>query len=105
MNFALNVSNKVEMELIQRMAPTLEKSDMIDPMQEELIYREAFNHVIQSDPRIRGAGGDIRVGEFILIVDSDTRIVSWQRSKRFNRASTNNYSACRLPSTVRPRCF
>ncbi|GAM34000.1 hypothetical protein TCE0_013f01302 [Talaromyces pinophilus] len=74
MNFALNVSNKVEMELIQRMAPTLEKSDMVDPMEEELVYREAFDHVIQSDPRIRGAGGDIRVGEFILIVDSDTRI-------------------------------
>lgn len=76
MNFALNVSNKVEMELIQRMATTLEKSDMVDPMEEELVYREAFDHVIQSDPRIRGAGGDIRVGEFILIVDSDTRIVS-----------------------------
>lgn len=76
MNFALNVSNKVEAELIQRVTPSLEKSYMVDPMEEEQFYREAFDHVIQFDPRIRGAGGDIRIGEFILIVDSDTRVVS-----------------------------
>lgn len=74
MNFALNVSNKVEAELLQRMAPTLEKSDMVDPMEEEQFYRDALDQVTQSDPHIRGAGGDIRVGEFILIVDSDTRV-------------------------------
>lgn len=75
MNFALNVSNKVEDELLVLMGEKLGQADMIDPIEEEIQYRRALETVLASDPRIR-AGGDIRMGEIILIVDSDTRVVS-----------------------------
>lgn len=75
MNFALNVSNKVEDELLILMGEKLGQADMIDPIEEEIQYRRALETVLASDPRIR-AGGDIRMGEIILIVDSDTRVVS-----------------------------
>jgi hypothetical protein len=74
MNFALNVSNRVEDELLNMLAGTLEKSDMVDPLEEEVLYRQALDRVLESDPRVR-ASGDIRIGEIILIVDSDTRVV------------------------------
>lgn len=74
MNFALNASNKVEDELLTLMGEKLGQTDMIDPIDEEIQYRRALEKVLASDPRIR-AGGDIRMGEIILIVDSDTRVV------------------------------
>lgn len=75
MNFALNVANKVEDELLRLLGDSLEKSDMVDALEEETLYEQALALVVESDPRIR-AGGDIRLGEYILIVDSDTRVVS-----------------------------
>lgn len=74
MNFALNVSNKVEDKMLAMLADTLNTTDMIDPAQEETLYRLALEDVISSDSRVRAAG-DIRIGEAILIVDSDTRVV------------------------------
>ena len=74
MNFALNVSNKVEDKLLGMLADTLNTTDMIDPAQEETLYRLALEDVISSDSRVR-ASGDIRIGEAILIVDSDTKVV------------------------------
>lgn len=74
MNFALNVANKVDDELVALLADSLEKSDMIDPMEEDVQYRRALDRVMASDPRIKAAG-DIRIGELILLVDSDTRVV------------------------------
>jgi hypothetical protein len=76
MNFALNVANKVEDELLSMLTDTLEKTDMIDPVEEDILYHRAMDRVLASDPRIK-AGGDIRMGEIILIVDSDTRVVSF----------------------------
>ncbi|KAL1955710.1 hypothetical protein VTO42DRAFT_8182 [Malbranchea cinnamomea] len=73
MNFALNVSNKVEDKLLEMLSDTLSTTDMIDPVQEETLYRLALEEVLASDNRIRAAG-DIRIGEAILIVDSDTRV-------------------------------
>lgn len=74
MNFALNVSNRVEDKMLEMLAETLNTTDMIDVVREETIYRLALEEVLASDNRIR-AGGNIRVGESILIVDSDTRVV------------------------------
>ena len=74
MNFALNVSNRVEDKMLAMLADTLNTTDMIDPAQEETLYRLALEDVISSDSRVRAAG-DIRIGEAILIVDSDTRVV------------------------------
>lgn len=77
MNFALNISNKVERLLCTRVEAKLmsEKTDRIDAFEEETIYREALAEVLAADPRATAAG-NIRVGEFILIVDSDTQVVS-----------------------------
>ncbi|KAA8646655.1 glycosyltransferase family 2 protein [Aspergillus tanneri] len=73
MNFALNVSNRVEDEMLHRLAQHLSISDLIDPAEEAVCYQRALEHVLESDLRIH-AGGDIRIGELILIVDSDTRV-------------------------------
>ncbi|THC88545.1 hypothetical protein EYZ11_012006 [Aspergillus tanneri] len=73
MNFALNVSNRVEDEILHRLAQHLSISDLIDPAEEAVCYQRALEHVLESDLRIH-AGGDIRIGELILIVDSDTRV-------------------------------
>ncbi|EZF73045.1 hypothetical protein H105_04976, partial [Trichophyton soudanense CBS 452.61] len=75
MNFALNVSNKVEDKLLEMLAETLETTEMIDASQEEAYYKLALQEVLGSDSRIKAAG-DIRIGEAILIVDADTRVNS-----------------------------
>ncbi|EGE05575.1 hypothetical protein TEQG_04584 [Trichophyton equinum CBS 127.97] len=75
MNFALNVSNKVEDKLLEMLAETLETTEMIDASQEEAYYKLALQEVLASDSRIKAAG-DIRIGEAILIVDADTRVNS-----------------------------
>jgi hypothetical protein len=76
MNFALNISYKVETILRTRVEEKLmsEKTDRIDAFEEENIYKEALAEVLAADPRAKAAG-NIRVGEFILIVDSDTQVV------------------------------
>jgi hypothetical protein len=75
MNFALNVANRVEDGLLGLLQETLEKTDMIDPMEEDVLYCQALDRILETDTRVRAAG-DIRIGELILIVDSDTRVVS-----------------------------
>lgn len=74
MNFALNVSNKVE-DLLYEMIMSTEKSGFIDPEEEEVLYERALKQVLDEDHRAK-AGGNIRMGEIILIVDSDTQVVS-----------------------------
>ncbi|TLD36321.1 NCP1 protein [Venturia nashicola] len=75
MNFALNISQKVESLLRTRVEAKLssEKSDRIEAHEEETFYNEALAEVLAADPRATAAG-NIRVGEFILIVDSDTQV-------------------------------
>ncbi|EER25724.1 hypothetical protein D8B26_004179 [Coccidioides posadasii str. Silveira] len=73
MNFALNISNKVEDKLLEMLSETLETTDMVDVGREELFYQLALEEVLASDSRVKAAG-DIRIGEAILIVDSDTRV-------------------------------
>ncbi|PVH99985.1 hypothetical protein DM02DRAFT_709863 [Periconia macrospinosa] len=73
MNFALNVTNKVEDVLQNLVAPYLEKDGHITEDEEAQMYQQALNKVLAADPRAK-AGGNIRMGEIILIVDSDTRV-------------------------------
>lgn len=75
MNFALSASARVERRLIESLGETLEKSDLVDPVEEEHLYRQALEEFLASNSEAN-AGGDIRIGEFILLVDSDTRVVS-----------------------------
>ncbi|KAI1942545.1 hypothetical protein LOZ66_000948 [Ophidiomyces ophidiicola] len=73
MNFALNVSNRVEDKLLEKLADTLQTTDMIDATEEDQLYQLALEEVLAADSRAVAAG-DIRIGEAILIVDSDTRV-------------------------------
>ena len=86
MNFALNTSVKVE-KLLQQYVTEATGSGKgqecwIDAHEEDLLYQRALEEVMKSDPRVRAAG-NIRTGEIILIVDSDTQVVSFPTSKTF----------------------
>ncbi|KAK3685939.1 glycosyl transferase family group 2-domain-containing protein [Podospora appendiculata] len=75
MNFALNISQKVEkylQEMVDAKAAA-EGSDMIDEQEEQDLYELALSRVLEENPNAQAAG-NIRMGEFILIVDSDTRV-------------------------------
>lgn len=74
MNFALNIANKVEDEVLRLLSGQLEKNAFVDMSEEEAVYQQALRNVLEGDPRAR-AGGDIRIGEIILLVDCDTRVV------------------------------
>jgi hypothetical protein len=72
MNFALNISNRVEDELQNLINSMYEKGEVsITEEQEDALYKQALQTVLTADSRAK-AGGNIRMGEFILIVDSDT---------------------------------
>lgn len=79
MNFALNISQKVEEYLQQFVAARSQTSSYtrqyVDEQDLENMYEEALARVLEENPNARAAG-NIRMGEFILIVDSDTRVVS-----------------------------
>jgi hypothetical protein len=72
MNFALNITNRVEDELQKLINGMYEKGETsITEEQEDVLYQQALQTILTADPRAK-AGGNIRMGEFILIVDSDT---------------------------------
>jgi hypothetical protein len=48
----------------------------IDPELEEVLYHQALTEEMAKDSRVKSAGGNIRIGEVILMCDSDTRVVS-----------------------------
>jgi hypothetical protein len=75
MNYALNISQKVEEYLVEMVEAKCraEGTDMIDEIEEEDFYQQALARVLSERPQA-WAAGNIRVGEVILIVDSDTRV-------------------------------
>ncbi|KAF2864818.1 glycosyl transferase family group 2-domain-containing protein [Massariosphaeria phaeospora] len=73
MNFALNITNKMEDVLQSLVDSRFEKEDAITEDQEAQLYQQALQTVLAADSRAK-AGGNIRMGEIILIVDSDTRV-------------------------------
>jgi hypothetical protein len=77
MNFALNISQKVEAYLQAEMDNRIAAygTDFIDELEEEDMYQRALERVLKEDPRAQAAG-NVRIGEYILIIDSDTRVVS-----------------------------
>jgi len=95
MNFALNASQKVEGYLQDIIDQKIARdgNDFIDEREEEEMYKTAFQRVLDEDPRIQG-DGNIRLGEHILIVDSDTRIVSSQQLFRASQANFDQPQDC-----------
>jgi hypothetical protein len=77
MNFALNVSQKLESRMQGMMDERIlaTGTDFLDDNEEEEMYGEALEQVLRENP-LAWAQGDIRVGEVILLVDCDTRVVS-----------------------------
>ncbi|KAK2604725.1 hypothetical protein N8I77_007632 [Diaporthe amygdali] len=81
MNFALNLSQQVEGYLQEAVdarcarQPGHRDSDpaMLEEQELDDLYHESLGRALRENPRAM-AEGDIRIGEFILIVDSDTRV-------------------------------
>ena len=69
MNYALNVSNRVE----DRLAG-VNRGSRWSNEQENAAYNQALADVLQEDEGRTWAEGNIRVGDYILIIDSDTRV-------------------------------
>ncbi|OCT47489.1 Glycosyl transferase family 2 [Cladophialophora carrionii] len=71
MNYALNVSARVEDKLSANIQPT-DGTWTVD--QERTTYRAALAEIIHEDEGRTQAAGNIRVGDYILLIDSDTRV-------------------------------
>ena len=69
MNYALMVSNKVEDKLL-----LVERSENWTPDDECNAYDQCLAQVLTEEEGRAWAGGNIRVGDYILLIDSDTRV-------------------------------
>ncbi|KAF3762089.1 hypothetical protein M406DRAFT_341392 [Cryphonectria parasitica EP155] len=69
MNYALGISLKVEDKLVK-----VDRSVAWTQTEEEEAYQKCLSGVLDEELGRAWAEGDIRVGDYILIVDSDTRI-------------------------------
>lgn len=75
MNYSLNISNKTEdvlTEMIEIRKTYTHTNELTEAEQDEL-YRAALDKVLDDDGKA-WADGDIRMGEYIMIIDSDTRV-------------------------------
>ncbi|KAL2353394.1 glycosyl transferase family group 2-domain-containing protein [Cryomyces antarcticus] len=71
MNYAMWVSNRVEEKLTAIFRPeTWTQED------EAAAYRDAMSQVVEEDAGRTWADGNIRIGDYILLIDSDTRVPS-----------------------------
>ena len=68
MNYGLAISNKVEAKLQE-----IERSDSWSQNDEVVAYERALLDVLEEDGKA-WADGNIRLGDYILLIDSDTRI-------------------------------
>jgi hypothetical protein len=87
MNYCLDFSLRVEDEILRLMSEkekkeqenpftTLQERDRDNPFEvDEDFYDQALHTILQKDQGRTWASGNIRLGDIILIVDSDTRVV------------------------------
>jgi hypothetical protein len=69
LNYGLQISNRVEDKLLPVMRPAgWHQQD------ETNAYLHCLSEVLQEDDGRTWADGDIRIGDYILLVDSDTRV-------------------------------
>ncbi|KIW10772.1 hypothetical protein PV08_10071 [Exophiala spinifera] len=69
MNYSMNVSARIEDGLAR--IPRHEKRSQQD---EDKAYQEVLDQLLKEDQGRTWAQGDVRIGDYILIVDSDTRV-------------------------------
>lgn len=77
MNYCLDFSIRVEDELLRLIDERLQisEADDITVAVENELYQIAMDKIIASDEGRTWAGGNVRLGEFILLVDCDTKVV------------------------------
>lgn len=69
MNYAMMVSNRVEDKLVQ-----IPRTPHWSQAEEQAAYEQCLAEVLQEDEGRTWAEGNIRIGDYILIIDSDTRV-------------------------------
>lgn len=69
MNYAMMISNRVEDKLVQTQRSTTWTQE-----NEFAAYEQCLSEVLQEDEGRTWAEGNIRIGDYILIIDSDTRV-------------------------------
>lgn len=79
MNYCLDFSIRVEDELLRLISVLCNETDRTDDElsaeEENTLYQKALQTIIDEDGGRTIAGGNVRIGEIILIIDSDTRVV------------------------------
>ncbi|RYP89456.1 hypothetical protein DL769_000007 [Monosporascus sp. CRB-8-3] len=71
MNYALMVSNRIEEKLKQ-----FQRTPEWTQAHEQEAYKQCLQQVLEEDEGRTLAEGNVRVGDYILIIDSDTRVPS-----------------------------
>ncbi|KAI1105127.1 glycosyl transferase family group 2-domain-containing protein [Jackrogersella minutella] len=69
MNYAMMVSNRVEDKLVQ-----VPRTPHWTQAEEQAAYEQCLADVLEEDEGRTWAEGNIRIGDYILIIDSDTRV-------------------------------
>ncbi|KAK5074616.1 hypothetical protein LTR24_010057 [Lithohypha guttulata] len=69
MNYALNVSTRIE----DMMRP-INREACWNQDDEDALYQQCLAQILEEDEGRTWADGDLRIGEYILIIDSDTRV-------------------------------
>lgn len=94
MNYCLDFSIRVEDELLRLTADKArekecETSDLTIEEEFEL-YNTARETIVSQDEGRTLAGGNVRIGEIILLIDSDTRVVSFSQTSNYQGHQTTN---------------
>lgn len=78
MNYCLDFSIRVEDELMRLIAEYEQDhlEEEISVTKENELYSIAMQTIISSDEGRTWAAGNVRLGEFILLVDCDSKVVS-----------------------------
>lgn len=80
MNYCLSFSSRVEDELLRLLAVKSQREgrpqEDFSVEEEETLYQEAMETILEKDEGQTMADGNVRMGEIILIIDCDTRVVS-----------------------------
>ena len=80
MNYCLDFSIRVEDELQKLIDATCTEQgcsqEDLSIKEENKLYEQARNTVVEQDGGLTWAAGNVRMGDIILIIDSDTRVVS-----------------------------
>lgn len=98
MNYCLDFSIRVEDELLRLIAAVCEETGRLEESltvdEENILYNKALEAIIDSDEGRTWAAGNVRIGEVILIIDSDTRVVSTNQNMRSSQANDYQPEDC-----------